>query len=93
MKDSSDVYLANPGGEWKIGRFKFNLKFIDGNPAPEKSSNSEPIPFQRVQEAISGSTCLAAGPPSLRSAMFLATAIGRMHGITVKMATSEQGGR
>jgi len=34
---SYDVHLAKLGGEWKIDRFKFNLKFMDGNPELEKS--------------------------------------------------------
>lgn len=34
---SYDFHLVNQDGEWKIDRFKFNLKFIDGNPDLEKS--------------------------------------------------------
>jgi hypothetical protein len=34
---SYDVHLTAGGGEWKIDKFKFNLKFIDGNPDLEKS--------------------------------------------------------
>ena len=34
---SYDVHLVQQDGEWKIDRFKFNLKFIDGNPDLEKS--------------------------------------------------------
>jgi hypothetical protein len=34
---SYDVHLVQQEGEWKIDRFKFNLKFIDGNPDLEKS--------------------------------------------------------
>jgi hypothetical protein len=34
---SYDMHLVKLGGEWKIDRFKFNLKFIDGNPDLEKS--------------------------------------------------------
>ncbi len=34
---SYDVHLKNQDGEWKIDRFKFSLKFIDGNPDLEKS--------------------------------------------------------
>ncbi len=34
---SYDVHLVQQDGEWKIDRFKFNLKFIDGKPDLEKS--------------------------------------------------------
>ena len=34
---SYDIHLARLGGEWKIDRFKFNLKFMDGNPELERS--------------------------------------------------------
>ncbi len=34
---SYDVHLVVQDAEWKIDRFKFNLKFIDGNPDLEKS--------------------------------------------------------
>ena len=34
---SYDFHLVKQDGEWKIDRFKFNLKFIDGNPDLEKS--------------------------------------------------------
>lgn len=34
---SYDVHLVENAGEWKIDRFKFNLKFIEGNPELEKS--------------------------------------------------------
>ena len=34
---SYDVHLEKRDGEWKIDKFKFNLKFIDGNPDLEKS--------------------------------------------------------
>jgi SnoaL-like protein len=34
---SYDIHLAKLGGEWKIDRFKFNLKFMDGNPELEQS--------------------------------------------------------
>jgi hypothetical protein len=34
---SYDVHLVQQDGEWRIDRFKFNLKFIDGNPDLEKS--------------------------------------------------------
>jgi hypothetical protein len=29
---SYDFHLTQKGGEWKIDTFKFNLKYIDGNP-------------------------------------------------------------
>lgn len=34
---SYDIHLVQQDGKWKIDRFKFNLKFIDGNPDLEKS--------------------------------------------------------
>ncbi len=34
---SYDFHLVQQEGEWKIDRFKFNLKFIDGNPDLERS--------------------------------------------------------
>lgn len=34
---SYDIHLMKQDGEWKIDRFKFNLKFIDGNLELEKS--------------------------------------------------------
>lgn len=34
---SYDFHLVKQDGEWIIDQFKFNLKFIDGNPALEKS--------------------------------------------------------
>ena len=34
---SYDFHLVKRDGEWKIDRFKYNLKFIDGNPGLEKS--------------------------------------------------------
>lgn len=34
---SYDIHLVKQDGEWKIDRFKFNLKFIDGNPDLETS--------------------------------------------------------
>jgi hypothetical protein len=34
---SYNIHLAKQGVNWKIDRFKFNLKFIDGNPDLEKS--------------------------------------------------------
>lgn len=34
---SYDIHLMKQDGEWKIDRFKFNLKFIDGNQELEKS--------------------------------------------------------
>lgn len=34
---SYDFHLIKQDGEWIIDQFKFNLKFIDGNPALEKS--------------------------------------------------------
>ncbi len=34
---SYDIHLMRQDGEWKIDRFKFNLKFIDGNRELEKS--------------------------------------------------------
>ncbi len=34
---SYDVHLVVQDAEWKIDRFKFNLKFIEGNPDLEKS--------------------------------------------------------
>ena len=34
---SYDFHLVKRDGEWKIDRFKYNLKFIDGNPDLEKS--------------------------------------------------------
>lgn len=34
---SYDFHFVKQDGEWKIDRFKFNLKFIDGNPDLEKS--------------------------------------------------------
>ncbi len=37
---SYDVHLVKLDGVWKIDRFKFNLKFIDGNPELEKSEQA-----------------------------------------------------
>jgi hypothetical protein len=34
---SYDFGLLNEGGRWKISKFKFNLKYIDGNPNLEAS--------------------------------------------------------
>ena len=34
---SYDFHLVKQDGEWKIDLFKFNLKFIDGNPDLEES--------------------------------------------------------
>ncbi len=34
---SYEIHLTKQRGDWKIDRFKFNLKFIDGNPDLEKS--------------------------------------------------------
>lgn len=34
---SYDIHLEKQNEEWKIDRFKFNLKFIDGNTELEKS--------------------------------------------------------
>jgi hypothetical protein len=34
---SYDIHLMKQDGEWKIDRFKYNLKFIDGNQYLEKS--------------------------------------------------------
>jgi hypothetical protein len=34
---SYDIHLVKQDEEWKIDRFKFNLKFIDGNPDLETS--------------------------------------------------------
>ena len=35
---SYDLHLRKDGGEWRIDRFRFNLKFIDGNLELEKGS-------------------------------------------------------
>jgi hypothetical protein len=34
---SYDIHLMKEDGKWKIDRFKFNLKFVDGNRELEKS--------------------------------------------------------
>jgi hypothetical protein len=34
---SYDMHLVQYGSDWKIDRFKYNLKYIDGNPDLEKS--------------------------------------------------------
>ena len=34
---SYDIHLVRQGTDWKIDRFKYNLKYIDGNPDLEKS--------------------------------------------------------
>ena len=34
---SYDMHLVQQGTNWKINRFKYNLKYIDGNPDLEKS--------------------------------------------------------
>lgn len=38
---SYDMRLLNQQGEWKIDRFKYNLKFIDGNSNLEQSAEEK----------------------------------------------------
>ena len=38
---SYDIRLLNQHGEWKIDRFKYNMKFIDGNADLEQSAAAE----------------------------------------------------
>jgi hypothetical protein len=39
---SYDIHLMNQDGEWKIDRFRYNLKFVDGNADLEMSAGTTP---------------------------------------------------